>query len=80
MGVDGRVGRVGMQSRIRTGITLFSTQALRKAVAQVDDNKLDTERAGGTYDRILVYLNALGGVMFILGVSVASMFVFSNVR
>ena len=62
------------------GSHFFSTRALRKAVAQVDDSTINKERAGGTYDRILVCLNAFGGVMFILGVFFAGVFVWYNLE
>ena len=53
------------------GSHFFSTQALRKAVTQVDEKKINTERVGGNYDRVLVWLNAIGGITFILGTSFA---------
>ena len=60
------------------GSHFSSTQAMRTAVAQVDDDKINTERVGGTYDRVLVCLNAFGGVTFLIGAFFAGVFVWYN--
>ena len=52
----------------------------RKAVTQVDEKKINTERVGGNYDRVLVWLNAIGGIMFILGTSFAGVFFLCNLE
>ena len=62
------------------GSHFFSTQALRKAVTQVDEKKINTERVGGNYDRVLVCLNAIGGITFILGTSFAGVFFLCNLE
>ena len=59
---------------------LISAQAMRKAVAQVDDDKIQTERVGGTYDCLLVTLNISGGLTFIIGAFCAGVFVSYNLE
>ena len=62
------------------GSHFFSTKALRRAVAQVDANRIHAERVGGAYDVLLVWLNAVGGVTFILGTVLAGVFVWCNLE
>ena len=62
------------------GSHFFSTQALRKAVTQVDEKKINTERVGGNYDRVVGCLNAFGGIAFILGTSFAGVFFLCNLE
>ena len=42
--------------------------ALRKAIAQVDENKIMNERPGKCYSIITAILNALAGILFLVGV------------
>jgi hypothetical protein len=42
--------------------------ALRRAIIQVDKNKIYNERPGGFYDIITAILNFGGGLLFLLGV------------
>ena len=62
------------------GSHFFSTMAMRATMAQLDEDKIDTEPVGGASDRILVWLNALGGVTFIIGALLAGVFVWYNLE
>ncbi len=52
----------------------FSHLALRKAIKQVDGGKIYKERLGGWYDSITGILNAIGAILFIVGVILAAIF------
>lgn len=52
----------------------FSHLALRKAIRQVDDAKIHKNRPGGLFDLITGVLNALGGILFLVGVILAALF------
>lgn len=58
----------------------LSPLAMRKAIAQLDKGTIRTERQGGYFDRILPWLNAAGGLLFIAGVLVMGWFVYLNMR
>ncbi len=58
----------------------FSTLAMRRTLHQVDTGAISAQRPGGWYDRAVVVLNAAGGIGFVLGVVLAGVFVFRNVR
>ena len=62
------------------GSHFSSTMAMRATVVQLDDGKIDTEPVGGTSDRVLVWLNVLGGATFILGAFLAGVFVWYNLE
>ncbi len=57
----------------------FSTLAMRKAIEQVDAGTVRNETPGGRYHKMLVALNASGGVLFIVGLVLAGIFVVANV-
>ena len=63
------------------GSHFFSTKAPRKAATQVDEEKTDTERVwGNNYDRLVGWLNAFGGITFILGAFFASVVFLFNLE
>jgi hypothetical protein len=53
--------------------------ALRKAIKQVDDNKIYNERPGGLYDKFTAVLNGLGGILFLAGVILIICFISQNI-
>jgi hypothetical protein len=56
----------------------FSALAMRHALTQFDGGKIPEEHIGGVYDRCIPYLNAAGGVLFLIGASCAGVFVIKN--
>ena len=63
------------------GSHFFSTKALRTMVTRVDEGKTKTGRAwSNNYDRAVGWLNACGGIMFILGTFFASVFFLCNLE
>ncbi len=57
----------------------FSHLALRFAISQVDKGDIYKKHPGGLYDILTGTLNALGGILFLLGVILAVIFVRQNV-
>lgn len=57
----------------------FSVEAIRRAVAQVDEGTIVAERLGGWFGRTVRVLNALGGIGFIAGLIAMGVFVARNV-
>jgi len=58
----------------------FSNLALRKAIDQVDKKTIQKERPGGSFDTITAFLNAAGGLLFLVGVISIIIFVIANMR
>ena len=58
----------------------FSQQALRRAIRQVDMGKIYEQTPGGLYSRITAILNALGGLLFLVGVVCIVIFASYNLR
>jgi len=58
----------------------FSQQALRRAIGQVDTGKIYEQVPGGLYSRLIAILNALGGLLFFVGVVLIVTFVSYNLR
>lgn len=56
----------------------FSVLALRRAIKQVDDQTLFTERLGGYYNVLTAFLNASGGLLFVAGLGLVIAFVQFN--
>jgi hypothetical protein len=56
----------------------FSQIALRTAIRQVDDGTIGGQYPGRAYARVTVGLNALGGIMFLVGVGFIVWFVALN--
>ena len=54
--------------------------ALRKAIEQVDTEKIHDSQPGGIADRVTAFCNALGGILFIAGVVLISTFVWLNLE
>jgi len=54
--------------------------ALRKAIKQVDSGSIRTSKPGGTADTLTEICNALGGLLFIIGVVFISIFVWHNLE
>jgi hypothetical protein len=52
--------------------------ALRKAIKQVDTGKIRVSQPGGIADLVTALCNALGGILFIVGVVLISTFVWLN--
>nr|MBN1228879.1 hypothetical protein [Anaerolineae bacterium] len=55
-----------------------SNWALRKAIKQVDIEKIYDNHPGGWQDILTGILNALGGILFVVGVIFAAIFTHSN--
>ena len=58
----------------------FGSLALRKAVTQLDSEKIRNEPVGGAFDRVTQALNVGGGVTFVIGAILAGFFVFNNLE
>jgi len=58
----------------------FSQQALRKTIKQVDADNVYEQLPGGIHSRITATLNALGGLLFLVGVTLLIIFVSYNLR
>ena len=56
----------------------FSHIALRKAISQVDAGTIYDGTAGGLGTTLTYVCNALGGLLFIVGVGLLALFVWSN--
>lgn len=56
----------------------LSARAMRKAVQQLDDNRLAQERPGGIWDWATRQLTLFGGVCFIVGVGLMIGLIYSN--
>lgn len=57
---------------------LFSVQASRKAIQQVDGQSIHKGRAGGFFSSITEFLNWAGAASFLIGLVSISVFVFHN--
>jgi len=55
-----------------------SHMALRKTINQVDQDKIRKEHPGGTFDKITAFLNAAGGILFLIGLISMIIFVQKN--
>lgn len=58
----------------------LSHLALRKAIKQVDSGLPKGERVGGVYDLFTAYLNALGAILFLVGVMLIIAFAHFNLE
>ena len=58
----------------------FSHLSLRKSIEQVDKDKIHDERPGGIYDRITAFMNAIDGILFLIGVVIMIAFVYLNFK
>ena len=58
----------------------LSQHALRHAIKQIDANEIYKQAPGGLYDRVTSVLNALGGILFFVGVILMVIFVSENLR
>jgi len=62
-------------------VSFFSSNlALRKAIKQLDDDKIHSEHPGGVSDKITAFLNISSGILFLLGVVFSVFFVFYNLE
>lgn len=62
-------------------VSFFTSHiALRHAIKQVDEGRIQTERPGGLYDLVTAALNALGGLLFFGGVILITLFVRQNLE
>jgi hypothetical protein len=59
---------------------LTSQLALRKAIKQLDREKLKMERPGGLYDLFTAFLNAFGLVLFLFGLGMMIFFLNFNLK
>ncbi|MFA6471009.1 MAG: hypothetical protein WCU00_03125 [Candidatus Latescibacterota bacterium] len=57
-----------------------SFHSFRKAINQVDMDKIYFEKPGGCWSLITDIFHILGGILFFLGVIMLSLFIISNVR
>lgn len=57
----------------------FSALAMRKAIARVDQ-KEDGEEFGGRLDTMVAVLNAVGGLLFLIGLVVITVFAYNNME
>jgi hypothetical protein len=58
----------------------FSIIALKKAIDQVDANTIGQERPGKVFSILTAICNALGGLLFLIGVVCIIVFVKSNLK
>ncbi len=69
---------------ISSSVVLFSffasNLALRRAIKQVDEGTIYKQRPGGWFDTLTAILNALGGVLFLVGVVLIALFVLNNLE
>jgi hypothetical protein len=56
----------------------FSVLALRRAVTQLDSQKIFRERPGGAFHSLTMVLNAAGGLLFVAGLILTIAFVQFN--
>jgi hypothetical protein len=56
----------------------FSHIALRRAIAQVDDDTIYVRRPGGACTIVIYICNASGGLLFLVGVVLIAVFVSAN--
>ena len=57
-----------------------SQQALRRAIKQVDEGEIYEQTPGGFLSKLTAGLNALGAVLFLVGVVLIVIFVSNNLR
>ncbi len=57
----------------------FGTLAYRHAIKNLDLNKIDRENPGGCYATTMRFLNAFGGISFIIGVASFICFSYMNI-
>lgn len=57
-----------------------SDMALRRAIKQVDAGLIYEQRRGGWLDYLTAVLNALGGLLFLAGVVIMSLFIWFNLE
>lgn len=58
----------------------LSQHSLRKAIGQVDSGRIENEKPGGAFATATSVCNALGGILFILGVLLMILFVIANLE
>jgi len=58
----------------------FSQQALRKTITQIDAGEIYSEIAVGAFNKLTAFLNAAGGILFLIGVILIVIFAFFNLR
>jgi drug/metabolite transporter (DMT)-like permease len=57
-----------------------SNLALRRAITQVDAEKMYEEHVGGRFDTLTAVLNVIGGILFFSGVILIAVFVWNNLE
>jgi len=58
----------------------ISHLALRRAIKQVDTGEIYEKHPGGWFDWLTAIMNALGGILFLIGVILISWFVMNNLE
>lgn len=58
----------------------FSHRALKKAVKQLDEDKIHSEPPGGWYNRVTFFLNIGSGISFLAGLIFIIIFISKNLR
>lgn len=61
------------------GSFYFSHWALRKTIQQIDNGNIYKQHPGSIYSWITALLNALGGLLFLVGVVLMVVFIYYNV-
>ena len=56
----------------------FGTTAYRYAIEKLDEGNLDPKNPGGCFSTITIYLNAIGGLAFIVGMISFVCFAYKN--
>ena len=54
--------------------------ALRKAIKQIDAKTIRGQRPGGWYSRLTAFLNAVGAILFLVGVCSITLFANANLK
>lgn len=60
------------------GSFYFSNRAMRKTIDQVDRSSIESEPLGGVYSSVTAVLNAVGGLLFLVGALMLVWFVAQN--
>lgn len=59
---------------------LTSLSALRRAIKQVDKGKIYEQKVGGVFSRFTEVFNALGAILFLIGIVLIITFVWNNLE
>jgi hypothetical protein len=74
------MGSVGNKYFLRSSSYYVSHLALRKAIKQIDSKTIRTQKAGGWFSTVTAMLNAVGALLFLVGVCSITLFANANLK